>query len=197
VRLGLGIAEAAPVIHSSQRTMHDCGDARYKPTFHWRPDMRSLTLAAAIAAAFFAISPAWAQTDAPPPADNLTAARDLVQVLKPTDQFKAMLPVLFQNFKAAVVQGRPEVEKQYDAMIPMFNQSAERHLSELTDTFAAIYARNFTVDELHQMAAFYQSPAGQKLLQKQPDIARESLAAGQHLAQEVMADVQRQMQDAH
>jgi hypothetical protein len=158
--------------------------------------MRSLALAATIAAAFFAIGPARAQTDAPPPADNLAAARDLVQVLKPTDQFKAVLPVLFQNFKAAVVQGRPEVEKQYDAMIPMFYQSAEQHLSELTDTITAIYARNFTADELHQLATFYRSPAGQKLLQKQPDIARESLAAGQQLGQAVIADVQRQMQNA-
>jgi uncharacterized protein len=157
--------------------------------------MRSLTLAAALAAAFFAISPALAQTDAPP--DNLTAARDLVQVLKPTDQFKTVLPILFKNLKAAVVQGRPEVEKQYDAMIPIFNQSAERHLSELTDAITAIYARNFTVDELHQLATFYRSPAGQKLLQRQPDIAGESMAAGQHLGQAIMADVQRQMQDAH
>jgi len=67
----------------------------------------------------------------------------------------------------------------------------------LTDAITAIYARNFTVDELHQLATFYRSPAGQKLLQKQPDIAGESMAAGQHLGQAIMADVQRQMQDAH
>jgi uncharacterized protein len=159
--------------------------------------MRFLTLAAAVAAAFFVIGPARAQTDAPPPPDNLAAARDLIQVLKPTDQFKAVLPVLFQNFKAAIVQGRPEVEKQYDAMIPMFNQSAEQHLSELTDAITAIYARNFTVDELHQLATFYRSPTGQKLLQKQPGIAGESLAAGQQLGKAIIADIQRQMQDAH
>ncbi len=159
--------------------------------------MRSLTLAAAILAALFTIGPAWAQTDAPPPADNLAAARELIQVLKPTDQFKTVLPVLFQNLKAAIVQGRPEVEKQYDAMVPMFNQSAERHLSELTDAITAIYARNFTVDELHQLVSFYRSAAGQKLLQKQPEIAGESLAAGQHLGQAIMADVKAQMQDAH
>ena len=50
-----------------------------------------------------------AQTPAgpPPPPENVAAARELVQVVKAADQFKALLPMIIQKFKA-VVQGDPD-----------------------------------------------------------------------------------------
>jgi len=38
----------------------------------------------------------------------------------------------------------------------------------------AIYARYFTVDELHDMAAFYRTSTGQKTLQRMPKVLGES-----------------------
>src|SRR5271154_3011551 len=97
--------------------------------------MRPIIVTVLIAAAFFALSPARAQTPpgTPPPAENLAAARELIQLTGATEQFKAVLPTLFQSLKAAVVQNRPEVEKQYDAMVPIFNQKAAQRLDELSN----------------------------------------------------------------
>jgi hypothetical protein len=160
--------------------------------------MRRTTVAVFAAAMLFAASPVRAQTPVnPAPApENIAAARELIDIIKPADQFKAILPTLFQNFRAAIVQNRPEVEKQYDAMIPMFNQSAQKHLGELTDTIVAIYARNFSVDELRAIAVFYRSPAGQKFIERQAAISQQSLAAGQQFGQAVAGDVQQQMSGA-
>jgi hypothetical protein len=157
--------------------------------------MRRKIIAVFAAAAFFAAVPAWAQpaTVPAPSPENLAAARELIEVIKPADQFKAILPNLFQNFKVAIVQNRPDIEKQYDAMIPVFEQSAQKHLNELTDTIVAIYARNFTVDELHDITAFYRSPTGRKFIERQAAVSRESLAAGQQFGQAVANDVQQQM----
>ena len=150
--------------------------------------------AALIAMAICTASPAWAQTpSATPSPEALAAASELMTVMKPADQFKAILPVIIQNMKQAIVQGRPEVEKQYDAMMPAFNDSAQKRVKELTETLAAIYANNFTADELRDLAAFYRTPTGQKFLARQPAIAQQSLAAGQQLGRAVMGDVQQQM----
>ena len=140
---------------------------------------------AVFAAAFFAISPLQAQTQPtlPPPADSLAAARELIQVMKATDQFKALLPIILQGLKPAFVQGRPEMEKDFDAILPAINEVAMRRVNELAEALAVIYASNFTVGEIHDLAAFYRSPTGQKFLTQQPLIARESIIAGQKWAQ--------------
>jgi hypothetical protein len=107
------------------------------------------------------------------------------------------LPTLFQSFRAAVVQNRPEVEKQYDAMVPIFNQKAAQRLDELSNAMAAIYARAFTVDELHDITAFYRSATGQKFIQQQQSIVQQSLALGQQFGREVASDVQQEMSGQH
>jgi hypothetical protein len=42
------------------------------------------------------------------PAEATAAARSLVETMKMTDQFKAMLPTILQALKPAIVQDRPE-----------------------------------------------------------------------------------------
>jgi uncharacterized protein len=152
---------------------------------------------AAFAATFFAIGPLQAQTSPtlPPPPENLAAARELVQVMKATDQFKALLPTIMQALKPAFVQGRPEMEKDFDAILPAINQVAARRVDELAEALAVIYASNFSVAEIHDIAAFYRSPTGQKFLAQQPIIARESLVAGQKWAQALSTELREAIAD--
>jgi hypothetical protein len=149
------------------------------------------------AAAFFAASPAWAQTSAgpPPPPENVAAARQLIQVMRATDQFKAILPTIIQGLRPAVVQGRPEMEKDFDTIMPIIINGATQHLNELADKLADIYASNFSVDEIHDLIAFYHTPTGQKLLDRQSVVARESMAAGQHFGQTLVMELKEQITD--
>lgn len=158
--------------------------------------MRYANIAAFVAVAFLAVSPLRAQTPSavPPPAENLAAAHELVQVMKATDQFKLLLPSIFAALKSAIVQNRPDVAKDYDAIIPLVTAGAMKRLDAFADLLAGIYARNFTVDEIHDLTAFYRSPTGQKLIARQPIIARESLAAGQQFGRELVADLQQQIE---
>jgi uncharacterized protein len=156
--------------------------------------MRFVTFAALIATAVIAASPIGAQTPQTTPSpEAIAAARELIQVTHATDQFKIILPTLFQSLKAAIVQNRPEVEKAYDAMIPIFNQKAEQRLDELTTVIATVYANNFTVDEIHDITAFFHSPTGQKFVQRQQTVIQQSMAAGQQFGREIASDVQQEM----
>ena len=152
---------------------------------------------AAFAAVFFAIGPVQAQTPPtlPPPPENLAAARELVLVMKATDQFKALLPTIMQALKPAFVQGRPEMEKDFDAILPAVNEVAARRVNELAEALAVIYASNFSVAEIHDITAFYRSPTGQKFLAQQPIIARESLLAGQKWAQALSTELKEAIAD--
>ena len=136
---------------------------------------------------------AQAPSGASAPAENLAAARELVQVMKATDQFKALLPTIFEGLKPAFVQGRPEMAKEYDAIMPIIINGASQRLAAFGDMLANIYAQNFSVDELHDLTAFYRSPTGQKLIARQPTIARASMVAGQQFGQTLVADLKEQI----
>jgi hypothetical protein len=152
---------------------------------------------ALFAIAFFAISPLQAQTPPtlPPPPENLAAARELIQVMKATDQFKILLPTIMQALKPAFVLGSPEKEKDFDAIIPAINAVAARRVDELAEALAIIYASNFSVAEIHDIAGFYRSPTGQKFLAQQSVIARESMVAGQQWARTLTGELREAITD--
>ena len=157
--------------------------------------MYRVILAVFVAITALAASPLKAQSPSTTsaPAENLTAARELIQVMKATDQFKALLPTIFEGLKPAFVQGRPEMEKDYDAIMPIIIEGATQRLNTLAEALAGIYAQNFSVDELHSLTAFYRSPTGQRLLERQPTIARASMAAGQQFGQTLVADLRERI----
>jgi hypothetical protein len=149
-------------------------------------------IAAALLGSLLVAPAALAQT---PPPEATSAARELIVAMKATDQFKAILPLIMQNLKPAIVQNRPDVEKDFDAITPAMIDMAMSKLPALTELMAQVYARNFTTAELNDLKAFYKTPTGQKLLQSMPVITQQSLAAGQQFAQTIVIDLQKQIAD--
>jgi uncharacterized protein len=152
---------------------------------------RRFVMAGFIALYLIGSGPAAAQTA--PTQDALAAARELVQVARATDQLKLILPSIIQALKPAVVQGRPEVEKDFDAFAPALLDNMTARLPEFTAEIVVIYARNFTPEEMRQMTAFYRTPVGQKLLEKLPTVTQESMRVGQAWGQRIGAEVQNRM----
>jgi hypothetical protein len=138
--------------------------------------------------------PAAAQS-APPPPDAIAAARELVTASRAADQLKTLLPLFMQQLKPAIVQGRAEVARDYDAIMPQLIESMNARSEAFAEGVATVYARNFTADELRQLAEFYRGPIGQKFLEKMPVIAQESLAMGQKFGQEIAGELRSRMID--
>ena len=86
-----------------------------------------------------------AQTPSP---EAMSAARSLVTTLKLSDQYKALFPVILLSIKPALVQGRPEIERDYDAMTATVANVYTPHYNAMVDSIATVYASNFSVDEL-------------------------------------------------
>ena len=122
-------------------------------------------LAGWLAVTLMSVAPAPAQSP-----DALAAAKDLMTTLKSVDQFKAIMPALMKALKPAIVQSRPDVERDFDAFAPRLVESMAARFDEVLEGIAAIYARNFTVAELNEINAFYRGPTGQKFVQRQGGI---------------------------
>src|ERR1700721_2638185 len=106
-----------------------------------------------------------AQTPTP---DAMTAARSLVNTMKLADQYRALLPAILLGLKPALTQDRPEIERDYDAMMPMIADAFTPYYAAMVDGAATVYASNFTAGELREIEAFYRQPVGQKLLAMSP-----------------------------
>ena len=75
-----------------------------------------------------------AQTPAP---DAMAAARSLVTTMKLADQYKALLPAILLGLKPALTQDRPEIERDYDAMMPMIADAFTPYYTSMVDGIAA------------------------------------------------------------
>jgi hypothetical protein len=133
-----------------------------------------------------------AQSPSPPP-EIVAAARDLVTASRAADHLKMLLPAIMQQLKPAIVQGCPDVGRDFDAIMPQLIDATEARSEAFAEGVVVIYARNFTADELREVTAFYRGPVGQKFLEKMPVIAQESVAMGQKFGQEIGAELRNRM----
>ena len=149
---------------------------------------RRFTFVAVIfALALLGSGPAASQSPSP---EARQAARELVATMRLADQFKAIFPLILQQLRPAIVQGRPEVERDLNAVMPILVELIEKRSSEMIDATAGVYERHFSVEEMRQLTAFYREPVGQKLLEKLPLITKEALTVGQKFGQVVAAELQ-------
>jgi uncharacterized protein len=146
----------------------------------------------AIGLSTLAISGAQAQT---PTAEATAAARSLVETMKMTDQFKAMLPTILQALKPAIVQDRPEVAGDYDAAMPRMLEAFAPYYQAMVDGIVDVYANNFTAEELLAIEEFYRQPVGKKMLDKTPTILQQSMQVGQTIGRKAAEDLRNRMAD--
>jgi len=139
------------------------------------------------------ISTSSAQT---PPSDAMTAARSLVTTMKLADQYKALLPAILLALKPALTQDRPEIERDYEAMLPAIADAFAPYYTSMVDGVATIYANNFSAAELRDIEAFYRQPTGQKLLEKSPAIAQQAAQVGQDIGRKASDDLRARLTDA-
>jgi hypothetical protein len=125
--------------------------------------------------------------------ESIAAAKELVATIKLGEQFKSLMPTIMTTLKPAIVQGRANVERDYDAMIPMLLQSFQSRMDELSDAVVKVYASNFTTDDLRALIVFYKTPVGQKFLQKTPLLAQQTMAVGQQFGRSVASEIRTRM----
>jgi hypothetical protein len=151
---------------------------------------RATLFTTCLAALALLTAPARAQSPAP---EARASARELVETMRTVDQMRLIMPMILQQLKPAIVQGRPEVERDFDLSLPLVLEAMNVRLGELVDAIALIYATNFSADELRQVTAFYRTPVGQKFLEKLPAVTQQSLAIGQKFGQQLAGDLRERM----
>lgn len=108
----------------------------------------------------FATLPAAAQEVSP---EHLDAARKYVQLTDQSGIYEAALvQVAIESYRTLLPQN-PEIATPLNDAITKTLDEYKLKKSELFDQFARVYALSFTIEELNEIVAFYESPTGAKL----------------------------------
>lgn len=127
------------------------------------------------------------------PADAKAAARELMATMGVTKQFDALLPTFFDMMKPAIVQGRPDVERDFEAIRDPLMKGFAGVYEELLEAVSIVYAHHFAASEIRELTAFMRTPTGQKFCTEMPVLMQEAMQAGQRIGARLGADVQQKM----
>ena len=92
---------------------------------------------------------------------------------------QAMPAQLAQMSKAMGEELPPEATQQSQQTMEILSE--ELRWEKMKDDYVALYATTFTAEELQGLLVFYQSPAGQAFIAKQPALMQASMALNQKL----------------
>ncbi|WP_420962875.1 DUF2059 domain-containing protein [Brucella sp. IR073] len=108
---------------------------------------------------------------------HLAAARQAIAAIDATEQFDAILPRAAQALKAELIQKDPNLEDVITKTVDEKALALAARRADLETEAARAYAKSFSEDELKAISAFYESPAGKKLIAEGPIVTREVLRA--------------------
>lgn len=137
---------------------------------------RTLLMAAALTLPFSLQATEAASTTISAHAAN-SAAYTLLATMNMKESYEGMIERVTQM----QIQQNPELEAVRPTIHAFFTKYMGWEAQK--GDIAALYAKNFTVEELAEMNAFYQTPVGQKTVQLMPQLA----AAGAQIGQSKLA----------
>ena len=96
-----------------------------------------------------------------------------------------------QIIKVISDKGHVPIDRATSVFDNILMPELRTHAGELAAALVDIYAQNFSIDELHQLTAFFRTPLGMKYLSKTPLLFQEAREAGRAWGQHIAADAFR------
>jgi len=155
--------------------------------------IKRATRLVAVAAVLVVFAPA-ARSQQPSPA-AMTTAKELVSATGATAVFNPLIAGVVEQAKLLFLQQDPGLAKDLNEIANQMRTDLAPRFSELTNEVATLYATNFTEDELKAILAFYQSPVGKRLLQRQPQVIDTSVKFAQNWANKLSDEVTAKMRE--
>ena len=138
-----------------------------------------------IAPAAVALALAAAPARADDASDRLALATHLVDAMHYTANVHRMLPMVTAQLKAMMKKAGQDAGDDLDE----FDRVAAAHEDEISADYrrkmAKVFAAEFSKDDLAAQIAFYESPVGQRLLDKQLVIGKAGLQIGGEMGRQL------------
>ena len=120
------------------------------------------------------------------PTPKQAAIRKLIEVTGAAQMGKQMADTLLTQLAPAFPSVPAGVWKEFAQLLDP---------EEMTDLIIPRYDKHFTLEEIQALAAFYESPAGRKVIATMPTLMQESMALGNEWGQHKAAELIRSLKE--
>ena len=117
-----------------------------------------------------------------PDSMRLAVAHRVLKATGAADLMISAMKATLPSQKLATPQLPPEFWTRFEARMV-------QDAPQLVDSLAAVYANTFTLEELQQLAGFYESPIGRRVREAQPALLTQSSAIGRRWGSRIGAEV--------
>ncbi|TPK70322.1 DUF2059 domain-containing protein [Mesorhizobium sp. B2-3-3] len=108
---------------------------------------------------------------------HLKAARAAVAAIHATDSFDNILPQAAAALESQLIQKNPDMQELIGKTVNEKAMALASRRADLEKEAALAYAKVFSEKELNDIAAFYSSESGKKLLDSGPTVTRDLVKA--------------------
>jgi hypothetical protein len=105
---------------------------------------------------------------------QLKLAQQVVELSGSSRAFDRAIPSIFQQTYTTLVQANPDLQKDLTEVTERLIPEFDARKAEILQIVAQAYANKFTETELKELAAFYGSPIGKKLVAEHTAILQEA-----------------------
>lgn len=155
---------------------------------------KGLVAVAASAAILAFAAPVVAQEVSP---EQLSLARQYVDLTDNASVFEVIMVETGIETMRQLVTQNPEIIDAVDSAVKKVLEDYRARKGELMNQFARVYALRFTVEELQQIVAFYESDVGKKLsasnLEVNSDLQRVLQVFTENVQREFFAQVRAEL----
>lgn len=134
-------------------------------------------------------SPVSAQKAADDP-ERLAAATELMTAMGADAQFKVAIETMTKGMADIIRKQHGDKATVIEEVMGLLRQKFLSRASEMRELVAPLWAEKFTAAELKEMAAFFGSPIGRKMIEAQPGIMQKSMQLGMQWGQRIGAEVE-------
>ncbi|MDP2411443.1 MAG: DUF2059 domain-containing protein [Pseudolabrys sp.] len=135
-----------------------------------------------------------AQQPAPTPA-ALAAAKEVVAITGATALFNPLIAGVVEQAKNLFLQQNPALAKDLNEVAVKLRTDLAPRFDEISNEVARIYTVHFAEAELKELAAFYKTPVGKKLIEVQSLVVDDSLKFAQDWANKLSDEVLPKIRD--
>lgn len=129
------------------------------------------------------------------PPGAVAAAREILLLKNASAVYNGAVITTIQNVKNSLTQSNLNLQKDIDEVSLKLARDLNGRESEIADGMAAIYATNFSEQELKDLLAFYKSPLGKKSLEQEPKSIEASLNYMRNWGEDLAAEINERFRD--
>ena len=140
----------------------------------------------ALTLALLLATPALAQQPTP---GAIAAAREVVELKGGVSMFEPIVGSIIEQTKGALLQTNPQLSKDLNDVGTALRTEFGPRSNEVLNEAAKFYAARFSEQELREIANFYKTAVGRKMLTAEPQALEETFAYVQQWGGRVSEDV--------